>query len=141
ADLYLSCGQDAEEQRWNYEVTLRFRNAQAVTSELLRRPMANRAGGVFHEGGDVFQDTSEPDYKTLLAWAEDIATRRPDLLRFEPAPDEAGLRFFANRVQPVLVRKGCMFLACHSPAMFHDLRLRGGARGYFSEIATRRNYE
>jgi hypothetical protein len=44
-------------------------------------------------------------------------------------------------VQPVLVRKGCMFLGCHSPAMFHDLRLRGGSRGDFSEIATRRNYE
>ena len=64
-----------------------------------------------------------------------------EALRFEPGPDEDGLRFFANRVQPVLVRKGCMFLACHSPAMFHDLRLRGGARGDFSEIATRRNYE
>ena len=41
----------------------------------------------------------------------------------------------------MLVRKGCMFLACHSPAMFHDLRLRGGSRGEFSEIATRKNYE
>jgi hypothetical protein len=141
ADLYLSCGEDAAEQRWNYEVTLRYLNTQAVSSELLRRPMANRAGGVFHEGGDVFRDPTEPDYKTLLAWAEDIATRRPDLLRFEPAADEAGLRFFANRVQPVLVRKGCMFLACHSPAMFHDLRLRGGAGGDFSEVAIRRNYE
>jgi hypothetical protein len=141
ADLYLSCGEDAAEQRWNYEVALRYLNTQPVSSELLRRPMADRAGGVFHEGGDVFEDTSEPDYKTLLEWAEDIAKRRPELLRFEPTADEAGLRFFANRVQPLLVRKGCMFLGCHSPAMFHDLRLRGGARGDFSEIATRRNYD
>ncbi len=34
-----------------------------------------------------------------------------------------------------------MFLNCHSPAMFHDLRLRGGSQGTFSRIATERNYE
>jgi hypothetical protein len=141
ADLYLSCGQDAAEQRWNYQIALRYLDRQAVSSELLRRPMAKRAGGVFHEGGDVFRDTGESEYKQILEWAEDIAARRPDLLRFEPKADETGLRFFANRVQPVLVRKGCMFLGCHSPAMFHDLRLSGGARGAFSEVATRRNYE
>src|SRR5207344_2784608 len=71
----------------------------------------------------------------------DITKRRPELVRWAPSADEEGLRFFANRVQPTLVRKGCMFLACHSPAMFHDLRLRGGSRGEFSEVATRKNYE
>lgn len=141
ADLHLSCGTTAAEQRWNYQVALRYLDAQAVSSELLRRPLAKRAGGVFHEGGDVFADTSDPGYQALLGWANELAARRPELTRFTPAADEAGLRFFANRVQPTLVRKGCMLLGCHSPAMFHDLRLRGGARGAFSEIATRRNYE
>jgi hypothetical protein len=141
ADLFLSCGQSAEEQRWNYAVALRYVNEQAITSELLRRPLALHAGGVFHEGGDVFLDTEDPGYKRILDWATDLTKRRPELVRWQPGDDEAGLRFFANRVQPTLVRKGCMFLACHSPAMFHDLRLRGGARGDFSEVATRRNYE
>lgn len=141
ADLYLSCGDDTAQTRWNYQIARRYIDTQAVTSELLRRPLAKRSGGVFHEGGDVFSDTSDPGYTAILNWAKDLAERRPDLARFEPAQDEAGLRFFANRVQPLLVRKGCMFLGCHSPAMFHDLRLRGGARGAFSEVATRRNYE
>jgi hypothetical protein len=139
ADLQLSCGQDEREQRWNYAVSIRHLNEQAVQSELLRRPLAVAAGGVYHEGGDVFADTEEPDYRVIRRWAEDLASRRPDLLRF--TTDDPGLRFFANRVKPALVRKGCMFLGCHSPAMFHDLRLRGGARGDFSEIALRRNYE
>jgi hypothetical protein len=140
-DLQLSCGEDARQQRWNYAVAIRHVSEQAVQSELLRRPLAMSAGGVYHEGGDVFADTDDNGYEALRGWAEDLAGRRPDLLRFTPGGGEAGLRFFANRVQPVLVRKGCMFLGCHSPAMFHDLRLRGGARGEFSEIATRRNHE
>lgn len=138
-DLYLACGDSQEEQRWNYFVALSHLTAPASTSELLRRPLAYSRGGTFHEGGDVFLGTDEAAYRTLLAWAEDIEARRPDLLR--PTTADEGLRFFANRVQPVLVRKGCMFLNCHSPAMFHDLRLRGGSQGHFSRIATMRNYE
>jgi hypothetical protein len=141
ADLFLTCGENDRELRWNYWASTRYLNLEAVTSELLRRPLGLAKGGVFHEGGPIFGDTEDKDYRTLLAWAEDLAKRSPESLRFEPGPDEAGLRFFANRVQPMLVRKGCMFLGCHSPSMFHDLRLRGGARGDFSEIATRRNYE
>jgi hypothetical protein len=141
ADLFLTCGDDAREQRWNYWAATRYLNAQAVTSELLRRPLALAAGGSYHEGGDIIADTADVDYRAILKWATDLAKRSPETLLFSPGTDEDGLRFFANRVQPVLVRKGCMFLACHSPAMFHDLRLRGGSRGDFSEIATRRNYQ
>ncbi|HMI91177.1 MAG TPA: hypothetical protein VK509_07425 [Polyangiales bacterium] len=139
ADLFLTCGDDGRDLRWNYEVALRHVSAQAASSELLRRPLALQAGGSYHEGGDVIADTDDPGYRALLNWAKDVAERVPELLRFEPEDD--GLRFFANRVEPMLVRKGCMFLACHSPAMFHDLPLRGGSRGELSEIAIRRNYE
>jgi hypothetical protein len=139
ADLYLTCGNGDAEQRWNYELALRYLDEVAASSELLRRPLATGAGGVFHEGGDVFADVNDPDYKKILAWAEDTIDRSPQLLEFGEA--DAGLRFFGNRVQPLLVRKGCMFLNCHSPAMFHDLRLRVGAQGFFSEVATRTNYE
>ncbi len=139
ADLYLTCGSDARPLRWKYEVAVRHLDPVATSSELLRRPLAVRAGGAFHEGGDVIRDVEDKDYKTIQAWAQDIADRAPELLSFGEADE--GLRFFANRVQPVLVRKGCMFQNCHSPSMFHDLRLRGGAAGGFSSIATRRNYE
>ena len=65
--------------------------------------------------------------------------RRPEVVLYQP--EDPGLRFFGNYVQPMLVKKGCMFQNCHSPAMFHDLRLRGGSRGQFSRIAVDRNYE
>jgi hypothetical protein len=140
ADLFLTCGDDGRDTRWNYEVALRHLSPlQPASSELLRRPLALQAGGTYHEGGDVIVDTEDPGYRAILAWAKDVHERAPELLRFEP--EDEGLRFFANRVEPLLVRKGCMFLACHSPAMFHDLRLRGGSRGEFSEIAIRHNYE
>lgn len=139
ADLYLTCGSSEAELRWNYELALRYLDEVAASSELLRRPLAQRSGGVFHEGGDIFEDVKDPDYRKVLSWAESTVANTPEVLSFGDA--DAGLRFFGNRVQPVLVRKGCMFMNCHSPAMFHDLRLRSGAQGFFSEIATRKNYE
>ncbi len=139
ADLYFTCGDTEEQVRWNYYVALSHVTSPASTSGLLRRPLSQLRGGTFHEGGNVFGSTDDPRYQALRQWAERIETDAPEiLLDDDPNP---GLRFFANRVQPVLVRKGCMFLNCHSPAMFHDLRLRGGDQGVFSRIATHRNYE
>jgi len=139
ADLRLVCGETPAEKRWNYWVAVEHLTTPASTSDLLRRPLSQLRGGSYHEGGNAFASTDDPDYQTLLHWAEDIAERRPDLVRGHT--DDPGLAYFANRVQPVLVRKGCMFLNCHSSAMFHDLRLRGGSTGVFSRIATRHNYE
>jgi hypothetical protein len=138
AGLHIACGENEEERRANYESVIRYLSEVAVSSELLRRPLASSRGGAYHEGGDIFLSTDDTDYRALRGFAEDIAERRPELLRF--TTDDDGLRFFVNRVQPVLVKKGCMFLGCHSPAMFHDLRLRGGASGDFSELAMRRNH-
>jgi hypothetical protein len=139
ADLYLACGDDERERRWNYFVSVQHLHTPASTSELLRRPLTGLRGGTYHEGGDVFASSDDPRYARILEWARDVAERRPDLLQ-QTDVDE-GLRFFSDRVQPALVRKGCMFLNCHSPAMFHDLRFRGGSQGSFSRIATMRNYE
>lgn len=140
ADLYLACGDSDEELRWNYWVTVQHLSTPASTSGLLRRPLSTFRGGVFHEGGNVFASTEDPDYRTIRDWAEELVNRVPDAIA-PPQNLSAGLRYFADRVQPVLVRKGCMFLNCHSPSMFHDLRLRGGAEGHFSRIATLKNYE
>ncbi len=48
--------------------------------------------------------------------------------------------FFVHRVQPMLVKKGCMMLQCHSAAMFHEYRLRGGTGGIVLAAATQKNY-
>ncbi|MBC7171106.1 MAG: hypothetical protein H5U40_01695, partial [Polyangiaceae bacterium] len=139
ADLFINCGDTEEERRWNYFAALSHVAHPASTSDLVRRPLAMLRGGSFHEGGAIFASTEDPRYQALFGWAEDIATRAPALLH--PNAVEPGLAFFADRVQPVLVRKGCFFMNCHGPAMFHDLRLRGGSHGAFSRIATMRNYE
>lgn len=141
-DLYFACGEDDEQTRWNYWVALQFVTSPVSTSELLRRPLSTLRGGVFHEGGNVFASVEDRRYEVIREWAEAVALEQPSLLEpwIPEEADEEGFRFFANRVQPVLVQKGCMFLNCHSPAMFHDLRLRGGSGGHFGRLATVRNY-
>lgn len=134
ADLSLTCGDTEEQQRWNAWIAAQFVAATPEASEIVRRPLNPAQGGVYHEGGVVFDGTDDDGYKRILAWAKSVGPPKVD------ATDE-GLRYFANRVQPMMVRKGCMFLGCHSPSMFHDLRLSGGSGGQFSLAATRRNYE
>jgi hypothetical protein len=56
-------------------------------------------------------------------------------------PKTKGFDFFAKRVQPMLVKKGCLVLGCHSSAMFHDYRLHPGTGGIFSVGTTKANYE
>ncbi|MBX3250138.1 MAG: PD40 domain-containing protein [Myxococcales bacterium] len=139
ADLYLACGDDEAELRWNYFASLSHVTTPVSTSGLLRRPLSTLSGGTYHEGGNVLSSINDERYRVIAEWASDVASRRPELL-VDDDPDP-GLRFFANRVQPVLARKGCMFLNCHSPTMFHELRLQGGDEGVFSRIGTRRNHE
>ena len=45
-------------------------------SLLLRAALVQRAGGLPHAGGDVFQDTSDPDYRTLLAYIRESAQNK-----------------------------------------------------------------
>ena len=139
ADLYVSCGISEAEQRWNYFVAVAHADLSASLSELLRRPLSKQRGGTYHEGGTIFANTDDPDYKALRGWIESTIAAAPEVVLYQP--EDEGLRFFGNYVQPMLVKEGCMFQNCHSPAMFHDLRLRGGSQGVFSRIAFDRNYE
>jgi len=139
ADLYLSCGKSEAESRWNYFAAVAHVDPEVSLSELLRRPLAVEHGGTYHEGGDVLPDTDDKDYKLIRGWIEDLVKRAPEVVTY--VPDDEGLRFFGNYVEPMLVKKGCMFQNCHSVAMFHDLRLRGGSQGTFSRIAIDKNYE
>ncbi len=67
--LYMTCGKTPQETRWNYFVASDYLSADTQSSELLRRPLAPAAGGTYHEGGTIFQSTSDPGYAAILAWA------------------------------------------------------------------------
>jgi hypothetical protein len=140
ADFQLVCPDDDDHIKWNQYIVTQFLSDNPPASEFIRRPLDPARGGVFHEGGIVFDDPTDPKHQALVKWANDYVA---DPGGGPPTLDttNAGLMYFANRVQPTLVRKGCMFLGCHSAQMFHDLRLRGGSGGQFSVFATNRNYE
>lgn len=132
--LYLTCGSTDEQKRWNYFAASDYLAVETDSSELLRRTLAPAFGGTFHEGGVLFSNTDDPSYRALRTWAEEKGGPGN-------VPDDEGFPFFAERVQPMLVKRGCMMLGCHSPSAFHDYRLRGGSAGHFGLAATRRNYE
>jgi hypothetical protein len=132
--LHLTCGSTPEQTRWNYFAAGDYVSADAASSEILRRTLSPSAGGTYHEGGELFPSLDDPGYEALLEWAR--AKGGPTNV-----PTDAGFSFFAERVQPMLVKRGCMMLGCHSAAMFHDYRLRGGSGGHFGLPATRRNYQ
>lgn len=132
--LYLTCGDTPEQLRWNYLAAQEYLAQTPEQSELLRRPLSPAQGGAYHEGGVLFSSPSDPAYKKLEAWATEHGPAVQG--RTDPA-----FQFFAHKVQPILVKKGCMMIQCHSSSMFHDYRLHGGSGGSFSLSATRRNYE
>ena len=132
--LHLTCGDTPEQARWNYFAAQDYVSSDPPLSEIVRRPLSPAASGTFHEGGVIFGSSGDPDYQALLAWATEKGGPTN-------APTDAGFAFFAERVQPMLVRRGCMMLGCHSSAMFHDYRLSGGSGGHFGLPATRRNYD
>ena len=133
-ELFLTCGDSPEQLRFNYFSAQEYLSNKPEASELLRRPLAPAQGGSFHEGGVVFPTVSDDGYTTLLDWA-----RQHGPPKFEAQSPE--FQFFAHKVQPILAKKGCMMLQCHSAGMFHDYRLRGGTGGAFSLSATRKNYD
>lgn len=132
-DLYLTCGDSPEMTRWNYFAASDYLSQNPEQSEIVRRPLAPAQGGSFHEGGIIFTTATDPQYQGILSWVKEHGA--PDFGTIDP-----NFAFFAHKVQPMLVKKGCMMVQCHSAAMFHDYRLRGGSGGSFSLSATRRNY-
>jgi len=131
--LYLTCGTTPQQIRWNYFAASSYLAATAEEAEIVRRPLATSQGGSYHEGGPLFSSVNDPAYKALVQWAQAHGPPKPQNL--DPA-----FVFFAQMVQPMLVKKGCMMAQCHSAGMFHDFRLRGGSAGSFSLTTTQRNY-
>ncbi|NRA34620.1 MAG: PD40 domain-containing protein [Polyangiaceae bacterium] len=132
--LYLTCGDTAEQERWNYYAVRDYVSSETHSSEILRRALSQIAGGSFHEGGAIYQTTNDPGYRSIERWAAEKGGP-------SNVPTDPGFVFFAERVQPVLVKKGCMQLGCHSPSIFHDYRLRGGSGGHFGLPAALKNYD
>ena len=132
--LYLTCGSSAEEVRWNYFAASDYVSVDASASEIIRRVLSPEQGGTYHEGGAVFPSAADPGYQALLTWAQAQGGATN-------VPTDPGFQLFAKRVQPMLVKRGCMMLGCHSSSIFHDYRIRGGSGGHFGLPATRRNYE
>ena len=131
--LYFTAGMTPQEIRWNYFAAVDYLATTPPESEILRRPLATSQGGSYHEGGPLFASVNDANYKALAQWA---TMHGPlDAGTLDPA-----FMFFAQKVQPILVKKGCMMAQCHSAGMFHDFRLRGGSAGSFSLTATRKNY-
>jgi hypothetical protein len=131
--LYLACGTLPQEERWNYYAAVNYLAQTGEEAELLRRPLATSQGGSYHEGGPIFSSVKDSRYLGLLQWAKAYGPPKPRTL-------DAGFLFFAQKVQPILAKKGCMMVQCHSAGMFHEYRLRGGSAGSFSLSTTDRNY-
>ena len=67
----------------NYQVVTQLVNASdPPSSRLLRKPLATRAGGVGHTGGEYWESTDDPEYQVVLRWIEML----PDA-QFTPAPE------------------------------------------------------
>ena len=131
--LYFACGSTPQEVYWDYYAASQYVSATPQQSEIVRRPLATAAGGSYHEGGPIYASVKDPSYTAVLQWA--TARGAPTSTGLDPA-----FLFFAEKVQPMLVKKGCMMAQCHSTAMFHDYRLRGGSAGSFSLTTSLKNY-
>ena len=66
---YLAEPLSAEEIRVNaVSLAILAEGAPPEQCEALTKPLAIAAGGLWHGGGDVFVDTTDPGYRVMLAW-------------------------------------------------------------------------
>ncbi len=131
--MMLSCGKTDEQKRWNYFSAKDYVATDASQSELIRRVLDPAFGGTYHEGGHFFDTPEDGQYKAIEDWARQLGG--PTNI-----PPDPGFEFFAKRVQPMLAKRGCLQLGCHSTPAFPGFSPRGGSNGYFSLPTTRANY-
>ncbi len=134
SDFYITCGNDEAQLTFNYSQAHAFVNDPVDDSQLLRVPLAAAAGGRGHTGGDQFPSVEDSEFVAIRTWAESVGVL--DFASGDPAK-----QFFERNVQPVLLQRGCAFQACHSPAASNDFKLRSGTPGFFSAVATQKNYD
>lgn len=134
SDFYVTCGETDEEQAFNFAQVQAFVADPAENSPVILYPLGVRAGGFFHTGGQFFASREDADFEAIEAWAAKVGP-------VEFGAEDAGRQFFADFVQPLLLRRGCQFEACHSPAAANDFKLRPGSQGFFSPVALEKNYD
>ncbi len=129
----LSCGKTPEQRRWNYFSASDYVAKNPQFSEILQRPMSPAYGGTYHEGGAFFKSPEDGQYKKVFEWAvaHGGATN---------VPTDAGFDMFAKRVQPMLVKRGCIIVGCHSAPVFNGYKPRASSGTHFGISATRDNY-
>ncbi len=133
SDFYITCGDDDTQVAFNMSQAWSFVDNPVDESQFLRVPLAANEGGGPHTGGDQLTSRTAPAYVALRAWAEKVG-------RIDFGMGDPGRTFFAERVQPLLVTRGCAFEACHSPDSTNDFKLRAGSQGFFSAVSLERNY-
>ena len=129
----LSCGNTDEQVRWNYFSATDYVSKTAQFSEILQRPMNPAYGGTYHEGGSFFDSPDDGQYQKMLAWAQAQGGATN-------IPSDPGFAMFAKRVQPMLVKRGCILVGCHSAPAFNDFKPRASSGTHFGLSATRDNY-
>src|SRR3569623_1895681 len=134
SDFNITCGQDDTQLAFNFSQAWSVVNTPVDDSQILRVPLAVIAGGRGHTGGDQFSGTDDADYTAIHDWAMSVGVL--DFAMGDPVK-----QFFKDNVQPILLQRGCAFMACHSPAATNDFKLRSGTQGFFSAVALEKNYE
>jgi hypothetical protein len=133
SDFYMTCGDDQRQLAYNFSQVWAFVDDPVDNSQILQVPLAVSAGGYFHTGGEHFGARTADGYQAIRTWAAQVG-------RIEFGEGDPGKQFFADHVQRVMIQRGCMFEACHSPSATNDFKLRSGSQGFFSAIALERNY-
>jgi hypothetical protein len=134
SDFYVTCGESEEERAFNFAQVQAFVADPAENSPVVLYPLGVRAGGFFHTGGQFFDSRDDADFEAIAAWAAKVGP-------VDFGAEDPGRQFFADHVQPLLLRRGCQFEACHSPAAANDFKLRPGSQGFFSSVALEKNYD
>ncbi len=133
ADFYVTCGDSDDQLAFNFRQARAFVDEPVESSQILQMPLPVGEGGLFHSGGEHFDSRDDSEYKTLEAWAEKVG-------RVDFGIGDPGRTYFGRYVEPVLLKRGCSFEACHSPQSTNDFQLRSGSQGFFSAVALERNY-
>jgi hypothetical protein len=153
SDFYITCGEGAAQEAYNFHQVWSFVANPVDDSEILRRPISPQQGGVAHTGGVHFAPGDEA-YTALHDWAARVGTLPFGDVKAHngpvPPPGSAEHRaylhneakiFFGQNVMPVLLKRGCASEGCHSPGAMNDFKLRAGSQGRFSAIALEKNYD
>lgn len=112
-------------------------------STLLRKPLGDVWGGLPHQGGDNFTSPRDPAYVAVRDWVSLLTGggEDPEATRLTETQ-----QYFADEVEPRLIRRGCALTNCHGPSSFVPFRIDPGlltedGKPRLSREMTLANYE